>query len=765
VLVLFLILSIALFAFTAYTIDLAMVFANKNAHDHVSGLMATAAVNEFHFGPRTQNIIDNYEDDLTPAQIIEVFYGLSMVAAQTIFLEQQNAYSFLNTDLDGGDLIDPFEADWIDWNEVALPAWLATIPVAGNVDWPAGFVDTNWANYGVRFGCFAINAASDCDTDGDYFKELNPFDPAIAADPTLLEGAEATLESDTTGSGGVKKAFSQLYFGGDKFAMYGNGRARVASLVQTHAIVFVVDRSRSMAAMTVDDGGTGIDCMDEDTCLSPLDREHIQTTGSGFEIQPMTDVLEALQTVPLLLSRANRFRDASEYHMLGIVLFDVAAEALDFDSPSELYLEQTRDYGGVLAVLTDPANYPVAPIDAVPRMYNAECDGIPPSNLCDPIPLATEALKRASFLPVGTAKFEWGGVPPASAAKEDLWTRQPLSGADENTGLGSFTPWGGTNGGIGLSVAIELLRKARVDWIGAGKSDADFSTQIIFISDGAMTWFSDPNIKFDGSTNDDFPQGQMSYSPPPFYPPPSVYAVKCERGNAGGLTKGGFTSPADRYALPIAWRKIHHEPKLFSDGNDIYHDGSAPYGWYYNSKGAPSLGTPPASTGIKKFTNGLYSQLLAAYDDATGCPNAADPSPCHAIYVDDGNMTDTENPGNGISLSCGDLALMDWARFADTQNITIHAIGFGGGDSGTYWDLSSPPGAGQEPGYVMNFLTDPLGDPLDYVTPGPGEVPDLDDNKGFYLPRIKCNPSGCPKLRKAFRRIFDKFEVREAPNQ
>ena len=103
-----------------------------------------------------------------------------------------------------------------------------------------------------------------------------------------------------------------------------------------------------------------------------------------------------------------------------------------------------------------------------------------------------------------------------------------------------------------------------------------------------------------------------------------------------------------------------------------------------------------------------------------------------------GYVTSSTTIQASTRFSCGDVALMDYALWAEANQIRIHGIGF---------ELAMRSPTTQKTGkFLLDFITDPSKD---------GE------NVGLVFYDTECTPGGgCPELEEAFKKIGRLLETR-----
>jgi len=596
-----------------------------------------------------------------------------------------------------------------------------------------------------------------------HFLDINGIDIMDPRNSEAFENTRLVFRSEVQFEHDLAKGGIQPFFSDKAFYTTTTASAEVDNVGLTRSIVLVMDRSFSMCQSNI--SGVG----------SVITNRHAGQFDSVV-CKPMQLLLEAAKVIPEILDEGNQFRDSNFNNSFGIVMFDVVAEAVQFDGgdpdkDTDLHLSHDEEENGYQEVI-DLLNQTIWGTE-VPRIGNygdphanpptsdflkeyAQNPGDPcyqeSTSGCDPRTDPTcrenpDPCHHDRFFILDTFKSHWrknlianNPLTPSNQCEDLLRIRDEMPTPDacnEDKYLDTFSPWTQTSGDVGLQVAIELIRAERErlrQAFGDQFVKERFSGEIIYLSDVHFNVFSDRNATTAGA--DSFPTIHTDSGP-----------FSCDEL---GITDSGSTR--DDVIYPASWRKFVTQP--FNRG-DFYHNGTEM--WTVDNQ-AYDVDNPPTGfepNGIETNQNKAHADIHLHVDSAscpgpdcvgnvTSClahPQLAPKPWCRQR----GKLAVTYN-GRTIpsdtKIGCADLAVMDYALWAEANEITIHGLGF-----------ELPPASSTggrleqriERLYLLDFMRDPSIDGRDV---------------GLVFTDVGCENSGCPEVERALLRIGRSIRVR-----
>ncbi len=668
---------IGLAAAAALTLDYKMAVTKRNAINHLSDMMMLAAIDGFH----TDEVFINRISQL-PARdevIARIVSGMSN--AQNVFLASTNSVARTS------ELVNPF---------------------AGSVDWRSEFRELmDWIENSGPVYTFPANAYEQSSVKflGENFQPISPI--TNANNPLDIKAVRVNLEMKPGVS--VQPFFLKI-FSNRPLRAGASSTAEMINASTTRSVVLAIDRSLSMAHFTGPGPCSGNQC---DNYL------HWIQLGN-YKIEPMQSLLNAAQILPDALAESNRYRPRRLNNSFGVVLFDIFAEAVQFKGANgdiDPYLSHDEDSSGY----QDVKNVLTAPLHSqkIPRILPLGDFDITNAACNENHPLGSDSCRHDHPRSLQEFKSYWlSKLNSTGAVPDDLYAVRPLQ---DGLALDSFFPWTNTDGSVGLEVAIEILRQERHRFVTLENNPSDrFQAEIVFLSDTVMNTFHDRNILQNG--RDNFPAMPLS----------NGTTIQCDQ-------EGFYNSGAqERIVVPAGWRKYITQPKFYGD---LYHSGNTRWTIANFNPDNPPAGFEPK--GVETNTNDSLVNMVnyaKPCTTANGSERGCCPGPdCMGILsVLQGYVSTTTTINSGTRFSCGDVALMDYARWAEANKIRIHGVGF---------ELAMQSAASQVTGrFMLNFIADPSRDGKDV---------------GLVFYDTNCHPDGtCPELEEAFKKIGRLLDVR-----
>lgn len=687
ILVTFCVLIIGLCIFGALALDYRMAITKRHSIDQLADMMVLAAIDGFH----TDEVFINTVNRLPPQDEVIARVVSGMRNAQNVFLAAQN--SVIKT----SELVDPFGT---------------------SVNWRTEYQELlNWVQSEgpvYTFPTSAYNASAVKFLGGD-FRAISPI--TNADNPMDIKAVTVNLEMKP---GARIQPFFSSVFRREPLRASSASTAEVVNASITRSVVLAVDRSLSMAAFT----GPGP--------LAPSGSEYMYFKHwlqlGDHPIRPIQSVLDAAQILPDTLADLNRYRDSSLNNSFGVVTFDIVAEALEFEAASgdkDKHLSHDEDgteYQEVKDALAAPLTSQKVP-RLVPRGDFDETD--PACNQYHV--LGSDSCRHDALRTTQDFKSHWySKLTTTGPTPNDLHALRPL---EDGKAPSSFLPWTNTDGSVGLETAIEILRQERRRFVTLeNHAPESFQAEIVFLSDTVMNTFHDRNILQDGVD---------SY---PVIPTTGSGDIRCDQREFYNADTPAY----DRIVIPASWRGRISQPKFY---RDLYHSGALRWTKDNFDPDRPPAGFEPK--GIETIINGSLANMVSfAKPCATsnGAEAGCCPGPdCMGIVSKTARYrTNSTKIQANTYFTCGDVALMDYARWAEANKIRIHALGF---------ELSMQSTEAQRTGrFLLDYLSDPNNDAVDV---------------GLLFEDVQCDHTtgSCLELEEAFKNIGKLLDVRLTSNR